>query len=448
MLLDEVRRHSLTLGEKPVLVCGEERIPWGLLWPWAESLAARLRRGGRGPVAVEAPREAWVGAALLACLIAGRPYLPLDPAQPAPRGAELLRRTGAEPLDRAGAYAGFLAGEHCAPPEDGDRLAYLLFTSGSTGAPKEVAVSCRNLENFLRWAGKLPGAEAAGAASLGHAGYSFDLSVADLYLSLLLGGTHVGLTGEELADLPALFRRLKGSGAAFLAATPSFLRLCLLDRDFAPKEMPGLRTVFSCGEDLPPRTAGALLERFPGLKLLNAYGPTEATCAVCAAVISREMCAAGPLPIGRVGEGAVDIALEQGEIVLRGESVAPAYGGTYPTGDRGRIRDGLLYWAGRLDDQIKYKGYRIEPAEVEAALEGLPGVGRAAVLPRLGRDGQVRGLTAFWEGDAPPDGRDLAALAAERLPRYMAPGEWRRLERLPLTPNGKCDRKRLKEMLE
>ena len=212
--------------------------------------------------------------------------------------------------------------------------------------------------------------------------------------------------------------------------------------------MPGLRTVFSCGEDLPPRTAGALLERFPGLKLLNAYGPTEATCAVCAAVISREMCAAGPLPIGRVGEGAVDIALEQGQIVLRGESVAPAYGGTYPTGDRGRIRDGLLYWAGRLDDQIKYKGYRIEPAEVEAALEGLPGIGRAAVLPRLGRDGQVRGLTAFWEGDAPSDGRDLVALAAERLPRYMAPGEWRRLERLPLTPNGKCDRKRLKEMLE
>jgi len=448
LLLEEIRRHSLALGERPALVCGEEEIPWGCLWPWAESLAARLRRAGEGPVAVEAPREAWVPAAFLACLIAGRPYLPLDPALPALRRAELLRRTGAQPLDRGGAYAGFLAGERCTPPADGQRLAYLLFTSGSTGAPKEVAVSCRNLENFLRWAKDLPGLAAAAGTAVGHAGFSFDLSVADLYLSLLLGGAHVGLTAGELGDLSALSRRLTAAGVTFLAATPSFLRLCLRDGDFSRETLPGLETVFSCGEALPPRTALTLLERFPGLKLWNAYGPTEAACAVCAARIDREMCAAGALPIGRVGEGAVEISLEDGQLILRGDSVAPAYGGVYPTGDRGFQRDGLLYWSGRLDDQIKYKGYRVEPAEIEAALEALPGVERAAVLPRPGRDGQVRGLTAFLEGAALPDGRTLATLAAERLPRYMVPGEWRRLERLPLTPNGKCDRKRLKGMLE
>lgn len=445
MFLEEIRQNSARLGERPALCAGEEQISWGALWPRAESLAARLRAEGEGPVAVLGVREVWVPAAFLACLIAGRPYLPLDPALPAARRRVLLERTGARPLTRAD-WEAAVPGGRCAAAEAPEGIAYLLFTSGSTGVPKQVAVSRRNLEHFLRWARSLPGvAGTAGRGVLGQAALSFDLSVADVYLSLTMGGVHTTLTAGELGDFRTLFRRLEEAGPALLVGTPSFLRLCLRDAAFAPARLPGLRTVFSCGEALPPRTAGQLLERFPGLTLLNAYGPTEATCAVSAVAITREMCAR-PLPIGRMGEGAVELSLEDGEIVLRGESVAPAYGGVYPTGDLGHVENGLLYFDGRRDDQIKYRGYRIEPAEIEAALESLPGVERACVLPRRA-GGQVRGLTAFVETGQRLRPEELAGALARRLPAYLIPGEWRFSASLPLTPNGKCDRKRLEEQM-
>lgn len=238
---------------------------------------------------------------------------------------------------------------------------------------------------------------------------------------------------------------MEASDPSLLVVTPSFLRLCLTEPSFGPARLPRLRTVFSCGEVLPPAAARRLLDRFPGVALLNAYGPTEATCAVCAVPISREMCT-GPLPIGVVGEGAVDISLEEGEIVLAGASVAPRFGEKYSTGDLGYVEKGLLYWAGRRDLQLKYKGYRLEPARIEGALEALPQVERAAVLPRRDGAGQVKGLTAFVEGTG-LEPEMLAQALAERLPPSQIPGQWRLLDRMPLTHNGKCDRKRLEEML-
>lgn len=447
MLLERIQAHSACLGDRPALMAGEELIRWGELWPMAQGLAARLREQGTGPVAlIGDPGEVWVPAAFAACLLAGRPYLPLDPLLPPAGRRELLERAGAVLLDRRRAEEGFSSGLSCPIPHDPGRIAYQIFTSGSTGTPKLVEVSLGNLEHFLRWAAALPDVAAVlGGTAVGQAAWSFDLSVADLYLSLLGGGTHVALTGGEKGDFAALFDRLEASEVSLLVATPSFLRLCLTEPSFGPGRLPRLRTVFSCGEVLPPAAARRLLERFPGAALLNAYGPTEATCAVCAVPISRDMCSA-PLPIGAVGEGAVDISLEEGEIILTGASVAPRFGGRYATGDLGYVEKGLLYWAGRRDLQLKYKGYRLEPARIEGALEALPRVERAAVLPRRDGAGQVRGLTAFVEGHG-LEPEQLARALAHRLPPHQIPGQWRLLERLPLTPNGKCDRKRLEEML-
>ena len=446
-LLERVRANSLTLGDQPALMAGADVIRWRELWPIAQSLAARLRQAGEGPVALSgSPDQVWRPAAFLACLIAGRPYLPLDPGLPLRRQRELAAGLGAQWLEEGEALAGFAAGRSCPPAEDGERLAYLLFTSGTTGAPKPVGISLRNLESFLHWAVTLPGlADSAGETAVGQAAWSFDLSVADLYLALVQGGTHVALTEEEKGDYPALLRRLEACHAALLVTTPTFLRLCLAEPGFSPARLPGLRTVFSCGEALPPAAARRLLDRFPGCTLLNAYGPTEAACAVTAVPITRDMCA-GPLPIGRWGEGAVSVTLEEGELILTGESVAPAFGGRYATGDLGYVKEGLLYWAGRKDHQLKYKGYRIEPAEIEGALESLPGVERAAVLPRRGPGGEVRGLTAVVEGSAPVE--ELRTGLARLLPPCKCPGRWVTMDRIPLTPNGKCDRKRLEEMIQ
>lgn len=447
MLLEHIKAHSASLGDRPALTAGEKVVRWGGLWPMAQGLAARLKEQGTGPVALMGdPGEVWIPVAFVACLLAGRPYLPLDPQLPPAGRRELLEQAGAVLLDRRRAEDGFASGLACPIPDNPGRIAYQIFTSGSTGRPKLVEVSLGNLEHFLRWASALPDIAAVlGGTVVGQAAWSFDLSVADLYLSLLGGGTHVALTGGEKRDCVALFRRLEASDPSLLVATPSFLRLCLTEPSFGPRRLPKLRTVFSCGEVLPPAAARRLLDRFPGAALLNAYGPTEATCAVCAAPISRDMCNR-PLPVGVVGQGAVDISLEEGEIVLTGASVAPRFGGKYSTGDLGYVENGLLYWAGRRDLQLKYKGYRLEPARIEGALEALPRVERAAVLPRRDGAGQVKGLTAFVEGTG-LEPETLARALADRLPPYQIPGQWRLLERLPLTPNGKCDRKRLEEML-
>ena len=272
MLLERIKAHSAALGDRPALTAGEKVIRWGELWPMAQGLAAKLREQGTGPVAlVGDPAEVWVPVAFVACLLAGRPYLPLDPLLP-PAGAVLL--------DRQTAEEGFSSGLSCPPSDDPHRIAYQIFTSGSTGRPKEVAVSLGNLEHFLRWASALPEIAAVlGGTAVGQAAWSFDLSVADLYLSLLGGGTHVALTGEEKENFAALFRRLEASEVSLLVATPSFLRLCLMEPSFGPDRLPRLRAVLSCGEVLPPAAARLLLERFPGVALLNAPSLFPGRCA-------------------------------------------------------------------------------------------------------------------------------------------------------------------------
>lgn len=444
MFLEEIYENSRRLALRPALKAGEQEICWGRLWPMAMGLAARLRRQGAGPVALEGSEDLWVPAAMLACLIAGRPYLPLHPSLPGPARRQRLAHARAQLLTREEAESGFASGEVCPAARDPDREIYRIYTSGSTGAPKPVAVTQRNLEAFLRWARRLPHIRAgAEGVVVGQASYAFDLSVADLYLALTCGGTHLSLTETEKRDPVRRVERLTACGLSLLVTTPSFLRTLLTDRLALAGRLDRWQAVFCCGEALPPAVARRFLETFPHVTLYNAYGPTEATCAVSAAAITLEDCA-GPLPIGRLEDCALSVTVEGGEIVLRGESVAPAFGGVYATGDLGKAENGLLYWLGRRDDQLKYKGYRVEPAEIERALEALPGVERAAVVPRRS-GGHVRGLVAFVVGDR--QGEELAAALSRRLPAYMIPGQWRSVARLPLTPNGKCDRKRLEEMI-
>ena len=303
---------------------------------------------------------------------------------------------------------------------------------------------------------------------VGQAAFSFDLSLADLTLAFCGQGRLVSLTRQELADPALLFQRLSASGAAVLVCTPTFLELCLCDKDFSPTLMPKLRAVFCCGEVLPRTAAKKFLTRFPGASLLNAYGPTEAACAVCAVNAADALLTfkEGPLPVGLAEEAAVEIAVlspegtvlaegEPGELALRGESVFSGYlsgsgdarfsGGWYRTGDSGFVKDGHIWYTGRLDDQLKYCGWRIEPGEVEAALRTLPGVERAAVLPQRTPDGRVRRICAFLQAEESarlPD-EEARHLLALHLPAYMLPGRFVWLDELPVTENGKCDRARL-----
>lgn len=480
-LLERLRENCGGLGERPAFCGGGEAMSWAVLGAKVRATAAMLARG-RGPVVVYGHKEPWMPACFLACLLAGRPYLPADrswPHERVRRAAELAGATlllavepmelpGLETWDRGSLEALPDPGTWCECMAGPAETAYIIFTSGSTGAPKGVPISRGSLDHFLTWALSLPGiAACAGRGVLNQAGYAFDLSVADLYLAVMTGGTHTALTGEEQSDFSTMFTRMWKSGAGLLVATPAFLRLCLTDASFCCGQMGNLGGVLSCGEVLRSRTAEKLFRRFPKLLLYNAYGPTEGTCAVSAARIHPEDCGS-ELPIGEIARCGADISIEiggapcpegtVGEIVLRGAQLSPGYlngipggfrdtltGRAYGTGDLGVICAGKLWYRGRMDEQIKYRGYRVEPGEIEAALETLSGIERAAVLPRLGRDGGVQGLVAFVESPQLPDWSGVKEELEQRLPPWMCPGQYAWVEHMPLTPNGKCDRNTLKE---
>ena len=232
--------------------------------------------------------------AFVACLLAGRPYLPLDPLLPPAGQRELLEQAGAVLLDRQRAEEGFSSGLSCPLPDDPHRIAYEIFTSGSTGKPKLVEVSLSNLEHFLQWASALPDIAAIlGGTAVGQAAWSFDLSVADLYLSLLGGGTHVALTPGEKEDFPALFRRLEASGLSLLVATPSFL---------LPTGCPVCGRSFPAERYCPPPPPGGCWSGFPGwLSSTPTVPPRPPAPYVLFLFPGR--CAAGLCPSAQLGRG-------------------------------------------------------------------------------------------------------------------------------------------------
>jgi D-alanine--poly(phosphoribitol) ligase subunit 1 len=510
--LDRIRAQVSAHPERPAYRAGDDFVTYGSLWMRAERAARLLIRlvwltrpdgavppgslPGPAPVLVSAVKSPDTAIALIACLMAGIPYVPVLPSTPPARLRTVLALTGARllladdnfplsssvdndsppirvPLSGIGSSPGE-AGEEADPAAfsgfSPSRYAYVLFTSGSTGEPKGVPVFRESLDNFTDWISSLAPLNGYGNLTvLNQAPFSFDLSVADFYYALTNGHT-----AAAFRDDGELARLLSETDAAVM--TPTFLRMLLLDGDFRAERYPRLKCVFLCGETLPPAAARKALDAFPDLVLLNAYGPTEACCAVCAVRITKEMTETMPvLPVGDLASAAADISAEKadredegnGEIVLRGKSVFGGYlggeagghfreGSTngYRTGDLGRIErrahgGDLLFCCGRKDGQIKYKGYRIELNDIEANLAALPGVTACAVTVRRGREGEVSAIRAFVEAagtDGTLTSERLKAALAERLPDYMIPKVIRVLDRLPVTENGKTDRKALERL--
>jgi len=310
--------------------------------------------------------------------------------------------------------------------------------------------------------------------------YSFDLSCMDTWVALASGSSVLSITRDHLAGPDRLRRRLASSDATIWVSTPSFARLCLSDPTFGASLLPKLRSMLFCGETLASDVASGLIERFPTTAVWNTYGPTETTVATTSVRVDRALLDRYPvLPIGNPMPASrvviVDEQLreltdgERGEILIAGPHVSPGYFGrpdltarefmtfdgapAYRTGDRGRRVNGLLFFEGRADDQVKVNGYRIELGDVEANVRSVVGV-QDAVVAVLERSGRPEALAVFvlpLEPIAVADvaGRELALrrTLAERLPGYMLPRYVRFVEAFPLTGNGKVDRRALIESL-
>ncbi|MER5703208.1 amino acid adenylation domain-containing protein [Micromonospora sp. NPDC002296] len=451
----------------------------------ANRLAHRLRRAGvtlETPVAVLHQRSPQVLVSSLAVLKAGGAYVPLHTGQPVSRMEVVVRGSAAAVVlvDRASRSVGLrcdvpvLVVDDDTPGEPGDdlapavaqhpdSLAYVMYTSGSTGAPKGVAVSHRNV---LDLAADPCWRCGPGDGMLMHSPHAFDLSVHETWVPLLNGATVVVAPAGPL-DVDTLHRAL--TDPAVTAADLSAGLFTLL-ADERPDAFTGLREIWTGGDVASTGAVRAVREHAPQATITNLYGPTEATFVVTHHGLRPGQPVPATVPIGRPLDDTRVYVLDRrlvpvppgvtGEVYLAGVGLARGYLGQpaqtaerfvpdpfhpgermYRTGDLGRWQaDGVLEFAGRADDQTKIRGFRIEPGEIEAALGRHPAVLRTAVVVAEHRgERSLLGYVVPRPGEA-LDPADLRRFLAERVPSYMVPAAIVPLDGLPLTPNGKLDR--------
>jgi amino acid adenylation domain-containing protein len=409
------------------------------------------------------------------CQAAGTEVIIIDDSggqQPAGTGAATLRLTGSRwwsdrrpgQRDPASAEPRFL-------PDD---VAYVLFTSGSTGRPKGVPIRHRQLADYVTFCaqryGVGPGSRLSQTFEL-----TFDLSVFDMLVAWSTGATLVVPRPEELLT-PASF--VTRNGITHWFSVPSVISLARRLHGLRPGSMPGLRWSLFCGEQLTLDQARAWSAAAPASVVENLYGPTELTVScTCYRLPGQQdlwpRTSNGTVPIGRpnphletlmLGEGG-----REGELCVRGSqrfdgyldpadntnrfltadgqdrTGVPGAQDWYRTGDRVRWEDGELVHLGRIDEQLKISGHRVEPGEIESVLRDHPGVLDAVVLA-VADGGAEAVLHALYTGE-PTLEEDLAGRVRRRLPGYMVPRHVHHLPEFPLNPNGKIDRSRLRHAL-
>ncbi|WP_165003037.1 MULTISPECIES: D-alanine--poly(phosphoribitol) ligase subunit DltA [unclassified Enterococcus] len=472
----------------------KDKHTYGELKRFSDSLACYLEGQSmdHGPVVVFGNLEFEMIAAFLGVVKSGRAYLPIEEHTPKERIESILRVAQPSMIISIGQWVeedpiipvvskeelhAIFEDRVASRPQSAvkeDENFYIIFTSGTTGEPKGVQISHENLKSFVRWTleeFKL----GTGKRFLAQAPFSFDLSVFSIYPALLSGGSLVPLEKSVIQDFRQLFSVLPKLELDVWVSTPSFMEICLMEPTFDAAHVPELATFLFCGEELTKKTAQELLKRFPDAAIYNTYGPTEATVAISSIQITPQLLDQYErLPIGYIkSDTKVHIAYEDkdsltdgtGEIIISGPSVSKGYLNnpektqaaffeqagkrSYRTGDAGRMsEDGLLFYEGRIDQQIKLHGYRIELGDIEHYLLKDDRIKQAVVVPRYQKT-KVQQLVAFIvleNSEIQPDfklSKSIKEVLSQYVMDYMIPQKINYAEMLPQTVNGKIDRKKL-----
>jgi amino acid adenylation domain-containing protein len=462
----------------------------------ANQVAHFLRKRGVGPevlvgVCLKRTPEMVIG--LLGIWKAGGAYVPLDPAYPQERLSYMMQDSAAKFLLTSGELKRHIpsaddkailldsdwnqiAKESSANPEPvaaPSNMAYVMYTSGSTGEPKGAMILHSGLVNYLWWAIGAYKVEAGRSVPV-HSSISFDLTVTSLYPALLAGGK-VELLTEDVGAQNLIAALKKAENRSLVKITPAHLEL--LSQQLSSEEAAGVTKTFVIGgEALLAENLVLWREFAPKTRLINEYGPTETVVGCCVYEVRPEDPGTGPVAIGRPIANTQLYILDgnlqpvpagvKGDLYIGGDGVARGYlnrpdltqkkfipdpfsgkngARLYKSGDLARYRkDGILEYLGRVDDQVKVRGYRIELGEIEALLAAHPGVQSCTVLAVEETPGNKQ-LVAYA---VPQPNKSLAAdevrdFLKQSLPEYMVPAQFVFMDSFPLTQNGKIDRKAL-----
>ncbi|MGW3962968.1 non-ribosomal peptide synthetase [Amycolatopsis sp. NPDC005003] len=457
----------------------------------AHGMAATIQRHvprPETPVGILARRSPQLVVAMLATLLAGHPYLPLDPEYPSRRLRYMIADSGTTVLlsdaDHPGVTTGFagatvplvLGGADTGfrpPGTHPGALAYLIYTSGSTGTPKGTAMPHAALVNLLRWQLERSGLE-DGEATLQFPPFSFDMSFLDIFYTLAGGRTLVFAPEEVRRDPAGRADFMAEENVGCFVLSPAALYQQAAHAGPGNRALSGVREFISAGEQLNVTDdVRSMFAERTDCVVVNQYGPTETHCMTAYELVAPSTHWPAAVPIGRPIPNTRAYVLDawlnpvppgvSGELYLAGECLARGYAGRpgltaerfvpdphaslpgarmYRTGDRARLRsDGDLEFLGRLDSQLKVRGFRIEPAEVEAALTAHPAVEQAVVAVHQPADQDPR-LVAYVVG-GPVSGKQLRGFLRDSLPSPLIPDVFVPLDVLPMTPSGKVDRRGL-----
>ncbi len=493
-LLHQFASHAAGSPDRIALECGDRRYTYGELWHAASALAAQLVARGVGRndrVCLLADKSFELYAAIWATWLAGAAYVTLAPSYPAARLRLIVERakpkllwfTSPEaweriadglmvPAERITIGGGTFdrARVDVAHPSD---LAYVLFTSGSTGMPKGVMVTQGNVAAFVGWAQEFFSVTSNDRFS-GHSDLTFDLSVFDTFVAHCSGACLVPVIETFDRTTPGSFVRRNNITMWF--SVPSVLSAMIALGDAPADKLASLRWMAFCGEAMLPGPTRQLMLSSPHVRVANLYGPTEATVACAAhALVKAPEPEDDAVPFGWhtggteifvwTDEGRAAAIGETGEVFIAGDQVGAGYfedadetarrfvadprGGAarcFKTGDIATVRPDGPVFKMRVDNQVKFRGWRIELGDIERALAGVPGIVECAAAV-IRRDGKADALAAFVRSAQPITAPAVLKQLRVHLPEYMIPTHVRPVVDFPRTLNDKIDRSRLAELL-
>ncbi len=497
-LLDSVKKYA-DLGRLAV-VCDGEKLTYKELDEMSDSMATYLLNEfgeDKSPIVIYGNKDNLILVLMLAALRSGRAYVPLDVTFPVERVKQVINEVKAkfiinfteETLENSCSKENIkeiissfkssaVSKENWVKNNDNS---YILFTSGSTGKPKGVQISKDNLDSFNDWFGKYMELDDAEEIIMNQVSYSFDVSVIPIYLGLIYGKTLNSLSKNTLEDFKLLFNNLKESNIKYWVSTPALAEMCIRDANFNSDLIPNLKTFFFAGEVLSKKLVRELMERFKGVRIINGYGPTEGTVLLSAIDVTEAMLNdERSIPIGYPMEGGILKVVdeknnevkegEKGELLALGKSISKGYFNNeemtnkvffnevvngeelrgYRTGDIAYYDNGVLYYCGRKDFQIKLNGFRIEIEDIENNLRKVSNVSNCIVLP-VYKDEKISHLAAFV---TLKEENELSSLKnsiiikdelKKYIPSYMIPRNIKVIKEFPINTNGKIDRKKLME---